>query len=103
MGSNLAPKIDPKLIQAARGAKGAPKSMPGSLRSLKRLPKWSPNSALGPQNRAFGHPRASKMELWSPKMDTQIPPEFRKRSLAQNFKTMPKLINVSFERQKKKN
>ena len=101
--SNLAPKIDPKLIQAALGAKGAPRSMPGSLRSFKRLPKWNPKRTQGPQNQAFGHPKASKMELQTPKMDSQISPEFRKRSLAQNFTKMPKLINISFETQKMKN
>ena len=84
LGSQNSSKIDPGRVWA----KGAPRSMPGSLRSLKRLPKHSPSRAQGLQNPAFGHPKSSKLELQTSKMETQITPEFRKRSLAQNFKTM---------------
>ena len=60
------PKSITKWIQATPGAQRAPRSVPGSLRTLKRHAKWSPNWAQDPQNPPSGQQFYSQN---APKMD----------------------------------
>ena len=73
-GCILAPfwltKSIPKWIQATPGAQKAPRSVPGSLRTLKRHAKWSLNWALDPQNPPSGQRFHSQN---APKMDPGHP------------------------------
>ena len=59
-----------KWIQATLGAQGAPRSVPRSLRTLKKRPKWFLNWAQHLQNPASGQPFHCQN---APKMDPGHP------------------------------